>query len=151
MMNSGHTRRMAYDCFTHYFISFDRCIRFTMHQQRRCHFHDLKYNRFTKERPKSCLKRESTLSNLPQVPGLTGLPQVLLSRPLARPLSSTVKPSTPHQTSRPQLRAKSAHPRLLRPHKYVHTNASTQQLEVCHKTTQSKLFKFRALIIVPVI
>lgn len=111
-----------------------------MHQQR-SHFHDLEYNRLTKERPKSCVKRENALSNLPQVPAHTGLAQVLPGRPVARPLSSTAKPSTWHQTSRPQLRAKSAHPRLLQSQKYMHTNASTQQLEVCFKKTNNKLFR----------
>ena len=118
--------------------SFHRCIRFTMHQQRRSHCRDLEYNRLMKERPKSCVKRESALSNLPQVPAHTGLAQVLPSRSVARPQSGIVKPSTQHQTSRPQLRAKSAHPRLLEPPKYMHTNASTQQLQVCYEKSYSK-------------
>lgn len=123
---------ISFNCFTHYAISFHRCIRFTMHQQRHSHCRDLEYNRLRKERPKSCVKRESALSNLPQVPAHTGLAQVLPGRAVARPQSSTVKPSTRHQTSRPQLRAKSAHPRLLQAPKYVHTNASTKQLQVSY-------------------
>ena len=110
---------------------FFRCVRFTMHQQRRSHFNDLEYSRLIKDRSKWCVKREDTLSNLPQVPGLSGLTQVLPKKPVTRPLSSAVNRNIQHQTSRLQVRAKSAHPRLLHSHKYVHTNVSTQQLEVC--------------------
>lgn len=105
------------------------CVRFTMHQQRRSHFNDLEYSRLIKDRSKWCVKREDTLSNLPQVPGLSGLTQVLPKKPVTRPLSSAVNRNIQHQTSRLQVRAKSAHPRLLHSHKCVHTNVSTQQLE----------------------
>ena len=101
-----------------------------MHQQRRSHSHDVEYNRLTQDRPKSCVKRENTLSNLPQVPGLAGMTQALPEKPITRPLSGTAKQRTRYQTSRPQVRAKSAHPRLLHFHKHLHTNANTQQLEV---------------------
>ena len=110
-----------------------RCIRFTMHQQRTSHCGDLEYNRLSKERPKSCVKRENALSNLPQVPVHMGLSQVLPNKTVTRPQSSYVnKTGIQHQTSRPQVRAKSAHPRLLQPPKYMHTNASTKQLQVCN-------------------
>lgn len=102
-----------------------------MHQQRRIHCNDLEYSRLIKDRPKWCVKREDTLLNLPQVPGLSGLTQVLPRKPVTRPLSSAVNRNIQHQTSRRQVRAKSAHPRLLYSHKYVHTNVGTQQLEVC--------------------
>lgn len=105
------------------------CVRFSMHQQRRSHSHDVEYNRLTQDRPKSCVKRENTLSNLPQVPGLAGMTQALPEKPITRPLSGTAKQRTRYQTSRPQVRAKSAHPRLLHFHKHLHTNANTQQLE----------------------
>ena len=115
----------------YYSLFFFRCVRFTMHQQRRSHFNDLEYSRLIKDRSKWCVKREDTLSNLPQVPGLSGLTQVLPKKPVTRPLSSAVNRNIQHQTSRLQVRAKSAHPRLLHSHKCVHTNVSTQQLEVC--------------------
>ncbi|KAL9980558.1 hypothetical protein ACROYT_G009160 [Oculina patagonica] len=107
------------------------CIRFTMHQQRRSHCRDLEYNRLAKERPKSCVKRENALSNLPQVPAHVGLSQVLPNKTVvARPQTSYAnKTGIEHQTSRPQVRAKSAHPRLLQAAKYMHTNASTKQLQ----------------------
>lgn len=103
-----------------------------MHQQRRSHCSDLEYNRLSKERPKSCVKRENALSNLPQVPAHMGLSQVLSSKTVvARPQTSyDSKTGIQHQTSRPQVRAKSAHPRLLQASKYMHTNASTKQLQV---------------------
>lgn len=104
-----------------------------MHQQRRSVSRDLEYTRLAKERPKSCMKRESALSNLPQVPVHTGLAQVHSDKLTTRPQSSTVKKTTQHQTSRPQLRAKSAHPRLLQANKCIHTNASTKQLQVSSK------------------
>ena len=48
-----------------------------------------------------------------------------------RPQTSCAKKTgIKHQTSRPQVRAKSAHPRLLQAAKYMHTNASTKQLQV---------------------
>ena len=89
----------------------------------------------SQDRLKSCLRREITSSNLPQVPAHVGLSQVLANNTLARPQSSFVKnrPVTQHQTSRPQVRAKSAHPRLLQANKYMHTNASTTQLQVGDK------------------
>ena len=110
-------------------------MRFTMHQQRVSHSHDHDYNTMSQDRLKSCFRREITSSNLPQVPAHVGLSQVLANKTLARPQSSFVKnrPVTQHQTSRPQVRAKSAHPRLLQAHKYVHTNASTTQLQVGDK------------------
>lgn len=103
-----------------------------MHQQRRSHCRDLEYNRLAKERPKSCVKRENALSNQPQVPVHVGLSQVLLNKTVvARPQTSCAnKTGIQHQTSRPQVRAKSAHPRLLQAAKYMHTNASTKQLQV---------------------
>ena len=112
-----------------------RCIRFTMHQQRVSHSHDQDYNTMSQDRLKSCFRREITSSNLPQVPAHVGLSQVLANNTLARPQSSFVKnrPVTQHQTSRPQVRAKSAHPRLLQANKYMHTNASTTQLQVGDK------------------
>ncbi|RMX53678.1 hypothetical protein pdam_00000335, partial [Pocillopora damicornis] len=107
------------------------CIRFTMHQQRVSHSHDHDYNTMSQDRLKSCFRREIASSNLPQVPAHVGLSQVLANNTLARPQSSFVKnrPVTQHQTSRPQVRAKSAHPRLLQANKYMHTNASTTQLQ----------------------
>ena len=109
-----------------------RCIRFTMHQQRHSHCRDLEYNRLSKERPKSCVKRENALANLPQVPTHVGLSQVLPSKTMApRPQTGCAKKTgIQHQTSRPQIRAKSAHPRLLQATKYMHTNASTKHLQV---------------------
>ena len=107
-----------------------------MHQQRRSVSRDLEYTRLAKERPKSCMKRESALSNLPQV-AHTGLAQVHSDKLITRPQSSTVKKTTQHQTSRPQLRAKSAHPRLLQASKCIHTNASTKQLQVSSKGARS--------------
>ena len=99
-----------------------------MHQQRRSHCRDLDYNRLSNERPKSCVKRE----NLPQVPAHMGLSQVLPSKTMVpRPQTSCAKKTgIQHQTSRPQVRAKSAHPRLLQAAKYMHTNASKKQLQV---------------------
>ena len=110
-------------------------MRFTMHQQHVSHSHDHDYNTMSQDRLKSCFRREITSSNLPQVPAHVGLSQVLANKTLARPQSSFVKnrPVTQHQTSRPQVRAKSAHPRLLQANKYVHTNASTTQLQVGDK------------------
>jgi len=103
-----------------------------MHQQRRSHCRDLEYNRLLKERPKSCVKRENALANLPQVPAHMGLSQVLPSKTMApRPQTSGAqKTGIQHQTSRLQVRAKSAHPRLLQATKYMHTNANTKQLQV---------------------
>ena len=103
-----------------------------MHQQRRSHCRDLDYNRLSNERPKSCVKRENTLANLPQVPAHMGLSQVLPSKTMVpRPQTSCAKKTgIQHQTSRPQVRAKSAHPRLLQAAKYMHTNASKKQLQV---------------------
>ena len=132
---------MYFYCFVHCLSLSHRCIRFTMHQQRRSHCHDLDYNRFSQERPKSCVKRENALSNLPQVPAHVGLSQVLSNKTVARPQSSFVnkRPVTQHQTSRPQVRAKSAHPRLLQAAKYMHTNASTKQLQVGDKIKAGSL------------
>lgn len=106
-----------------------------MHQQRVSHSHDQDYNTMSQDKLKSCFRREITSSNLPQVPAHVGLSQVLANNTLARPQSSFVKnrPVTQHQTSRPQVRAKSAHPRLLQANKYMHTNASTTQLQVGDK------------------
>ena len=103
-----------------------------MHQQRRSHCRDLDYNRLSNERSKSCVKRENALANLPQVPAHMGLSQVLPSKTMVpRPQTSCAKKTgIQHQTSRPQVRAKSAHPRLLQAAKYIHTNASTKQLQV---------------------
>lgn len=106
-----------------------------MHQQRVSLSRDHDYNTMSQDRLKSCFRREITSPNLPQVPAHVGLSQVLANNTLARPQSSFVKnrPVTQHQTSRPQVRAKSAHPRLLQANKYMHTNASTTQLQVGDK------------------
>lgn len=103
-----------------------------MHQQRRSHSRDLEYTRLVKERPKSCVKRENALANLPQVPAHMGLSQVLPSKAMVpRPQTSGAsRTGIQHQTSRPQVRAQSAHPRLLKAAKYMHTNASTKRLQV---------------------
>ena len=111
-----------------------RCPRFTLHQQRQNN-PDLEYVKLSQQRPRSCIKKEDEIANLPQSVPHEGLNQIAPYKHPVRPHSSVVSDSERRQplTTKPATRAKSAHPRLVESITPVHTNASTLQLQVLDK------------------
>ena len=97
------------------------------HQHKSPECPSLEYVRMATHRPRSCVRREHELTDVPQHAPHPGLALHVTSGNRVRPHSSYVSGQTPHKK---QWRVKSAHPRLRLPLDTMHTNAGDLQLQV---------------------